>query len=277
MLTHIMFKLTLLSALTISLSIASILPLNAAETDWFETDGGNVRLLVEPFMPGATAVRGVIDIDLQPGWKTYWRDPGSGGIPPAIQINDVGLVKETELQFPVPTWISSKYGSYAGYDAPVQIPFTLKMNGPLEAQDIGARVYIGICKDICIPAFSDFELPVTPATGSSKTGIDVAAAFAALPKSPADFGISIKASALINQKLAIEINGAGEGFSFFVSGQQGEQFNRPTMISSNSETTLFHVEPTDPFDDGQQVDVMLTGKTNSAAFETTVPIVFNTP
>ncbi|MEM8539647.1 MAG: protein-disulfide reductase DsbD domain-containing protein [Pseudomonadota bacterium] len=265
------------SALLTIASISAVSPLNAAETAWFETDGGNVRILTEPFMPGATSVRGLIDIDLLPGWKTYWRDPGSGGIPPSIQINDAGLVTETEIKFPTPIWISSKYGSYAGYDAPVQIPFTLHTNGPLVEQDIATRVFIGICKDICIPAFSDFDLSVTQATGSSKTGIAVAAAFDALPKQPEEFGISITTSTVMAQKLAIEISGAGEGFSFFVSGQKGEQFNRPILVSANSETTVFHVEPTDPFEDGQQVEVMLTGQTDEATFETSVPVVFASP
>lgn len=272
-----MISKKLFATLFTIVSISAISPSNAAETAWFETDGGNVRILTEPFMPGATSVRGLIDIDLLPGWKTYWRDPGSGGIPPSIQIDDVGLVTATEIEFPAPIWITSKYGSYAGYDAPVQIPFTLQTSGPLVEQDIATRVFIGICKDICIPAFSDFDLAVTEATGSSKTGIEVAAAFDALPKQPEEFGISITSSIVMDQKLEIEVSGAGEGFSFFVSGKKGEQFSKPMLISADAGTTVFHVEPTDPFKDGQQVDVTLTGQTDEAAFETSVPMVFTSP
>lgn len=267
-------KKYLLTALFISVSIASLSPLNAAETEWFETDGGNVRLLTEPFMPGATSVRGVIDIDLLPGWKTYWRDPGSGGIPPAIQINDVGLVTATEIEFPVPTWISSKYGSYAGYDAPVQIPFTLRANEMLVEQDISARIFIGICKDICIPAFTDFDISLTKANGSSRTGIAVAAAFDALPMPPEDIGVSVSAAIEMDQKLAIEIEGGAGEFTLFVSGKNGEQFMRPKLISSADGKTIYQVEPTDLFDEGQLVEVMLTGQSSNANFEKSVPIVF---
>lgn len=274
MLREEMMKKYLLPALIAFASIAGISQLNAAETDWFETDGGNVRLLTEPFMPGATSVRGVIDIDLLPGWKTYWRDPGSGGIPPSIQINDVGLVTGTEIEFPVPVWISNKYGSYAGYDVPVQIPFTLQTSGPLVEQDISARIFIGICKDICIPAFSDFDIPLTKANGSSRTGIAVAAAFSALPKPPSDMGVSVNATAHGDQKLAIEIVGDGGDFALFVSGRNGEQFQRPTLISTELGKTTFHVEATEPFDEGQHVDILLTGQSPEGTFETSAPIMF---
>ena len=164
-----------------SLTILSLLiatsPVAAGETRWFETDGGNVRIVTEPYAPGADFVRGIIDIDLQPGWKTYWRDPGSGGIPPSIQVNDLDVVRSTHIDFPVPNWISSKYGSYAGYEAPVQIPFTFVTNGPATDQIIQARVFIGICKEICIPAFTDFNVPLIEANGSSRSAWVVANAF----------------------------------------------------------------------------------------------------
>lgn len=255
-------------------SFSGVSALNAAETEWFETDGGNVRVLTEPFITGATAVRGLIDIDLLPGWKTYWRDPGSGGIPPAIQINDIGLITSTEIEFPVPNWITSKYGSYAGYDAPVQIPFTLQTSAPLVEQDISARIFIGICKDICIPAFTDFELSITEATGSSRAGIAVAAAFDALPKPPEAIGVTVSTSTVMDQKLAIEIKSNGNDFALFVSGRKGEQFEKPMLVSAENGKTTYHVEPSEKFDDGQRVELMLTGQSSDATFETSVPIVF---
>lgn len=267
-------KKHLLPALITLTSVFGITQLKAAETDWFETDGGNVRLITEPFLAGATSVRGIIDIDLLPGWRTYWRDPGSGGIPPTIQINDIGLIDSTEIEFPVPTWISNKYGSYAGYDAPVQIPFTLQMSEPLVEQNISARILIGICKDICIPAFSDFEISLTQATGSSRAGVAVAGAFDALPGPPNDVGISVGATTLVDQKLAVEIEGHSDDLALFVSGYKGEQFQRPTLISTASGKSIFHVEPTDPFDDNQRVEVMITGQSADGTFETSIPLVF---
>lgn len=260
--------------LLISFAIFGVFPSIAGETDWFETDGGNVRVLTEPYLPGASSIRGVIDIDLQPGWKTYWRDPGSGGIPPSIQVEDIARVNSIEIRFPMPVWINSKYGAYAGYDEPVQIPFILQTKNPMTDDDIAARVFIGICKDICIPAFADFDLPIAEATGSSKSGIAVAAAFDALPKKPDQFNISVSTDRLEGQKLAIKIDNAGPDLLLLVSGRNGEQFERPVLVKSHGDSAIFHVEPTDLFDDGQTVELMLTGQTDRATFETSTPVVF---
>ncbi len=253
------------------------LPVNAGESDWFETDGGNVRIVTEPYSPGADFVRGIIDIDLMPGWKTYWRDPGSGGIPPAIQVNDLGVVSSTNIEFPVPTWISSKYGSYAGYDQPVQIPFVFMTNGPVTEQEIDARVFIGICKDICIPAFSDFKVPLIEANGTSKASIVVANAFDALPKAPETVGISLSTELQANQVLMVRVEGTQSKLALFVSGRQGEQFTQPKLVSIDGGTTVFEVGSANGFDAGQEVDVIVTGQFGQSTFETSVPLVFNAP
>ena len=32
-------------------------------------------------------LEGILDIELKPGWKTYWRDPGDAGVPPTIDVS----------------------------------------------------------------------------------------------------------------------------------------------------------------------------------------------
>ncbi len=265
------------SSLTILSVMIAASPVTAGETRWFETDGGNVRIVTEPYTRGADIVRGIIDIDLLPGWKTYWRDPGSGGIPPSIQVNNMAVVRSTHIDFPVPNWISSKYGSFAGYDEPVQLPFTLRTNGPATEQNIEARVFIGICKDICIPAFTDFKVPLIEANGSSISALVVANAFDTLPKAPETMGISISTDLQANQVLKVSVDGTEKDLALFVSGQQGEQFARPKLISSDSGTSIFEVGPTNGFDHGQEVDVIVTGRFGQNAFETMVPLRFNAP
>ena len=43
---------------------------------------------------------GVLDIDLKPGWKTYWRDPGDAGVPPQLDVSASTNVAGAELRFP---------------------------------------------------------------------------------------------------------------------------------------------------------------------------------
>ena len=47
-------------------------------------------------------LQGALEIDLKPGWKTYWRDPGDAGVPPTIDATASSNVASAELSFPAP-------------------------------------------------------------------------------------------------------------------------------------------------------------------------------
>lgn len=38
-------------------------------------------------------IKAVLDVDLLPGWKTYWRDPGEAGVPPRWVFPAVKILK----------------------------------------------------------------------------------------------------------------------------------------------------------------------------------------
>jgi DsbC/DsbD-like thiol-disulfide interchange protein len=56
----------------------------AAESNWYETDGVRLKLLTDDRASADGHLRAVLRVDLQPGWKTYWMDPGDAGVPPQI-------------------------------------------------------------------------------------------------------------------------------------------------------------------------------------------------
>ena len=45
---------------------------------------------------------GTLDIDLKPGWKTYWRDPGDAGVPPLLDVSASTNIAAAEFDFPAP-------------------------------------------------------------------------------------------------------------------------------------------------------------------------------
>ena len=66
-----------------------VLPALASTSDWTETPGGRVRVIIEDNSPNnatSNERRGALQVELQPGWKTYWRNPGDAGVPPQINI-----------------------------------------------------------------------------------------------------------------------------------------------------------------------------------------------
>lgn len=132
-------------------------PAVAATSSWVETPGGDVRLIALPANADGT-VRALLDIRLHDGWKTYWRDPGGSGIPPSVAISGAEL---TSVGFPAPKRLGEQTNHYIGYDAPVRLPLTLARP---EGGAITATVFLGVCKDICIPVQA--ELTVDASTES---------------------------------------------------------------------------------------------------------------
>ena len=119
-------------------------PAIAATSPWVETPGGDVRLVALPAAEDGS-VRAMLDIRLHDGWKTYWRDPGGSGIPPSIAIAGAEL---RSVGFPAPRRLGDAGGHYIGYDAPVRLPLSLAR---AEGGAITATIFIGVCKEICIP------------------------------------------------------------------------------------------------------------------------------
>lgn len=143
-------------------------PCFAAQSPWVETDGGAMRVIISDNAQNQT--RGVLEIRLNPGWKTYWREPGDGGIPPSLVIDG----KPVELQFPAPERITENGLSFSGYHVGVGFPFTLR---DAETKTLKLSAFVGICSEVCVPFQAEFKL-----TRDQMDGVNVDRAFSKLPK-----------------------------------------------------------------------------------------------
>ena len=47
--------------------------------------------------PGASFLRAGVEIKLDPGWKTYWRQPGDSGVPPTFDFSSSQNVNSVKL------------------------------------------------------------------------------------------------------------------------------------------------------------------------------------
>ncbi|SFR14942.1 Thiol-disulfide interchange protein, contains DsbC and DsbD domains [Poseidonocella sedimentorum] len=92
-------------------------------------------------------------IDLGPGWKTYWRAPGDGGIPPLLTIDrPEGAVT---AHWPTPRVFRQAGLRSVGYTSDVVVPLTLEAGA--EDVQLTGRLDLGICKDVCLPARLEFS------------------------------------------------------------------------------------------------------------------------
>ena len=163
----------LLSALLLALPS----PAFAARTDWAETEGGAMRIVATRTADGG--VDGVLEVMLDPGWKTYWRDPGDGGIPPMLTLDG----KDVALAFPAPERIEDNGQVFSGYHTSVSLPFHLAEAG---SGTLNFDAFIGLCREVCIPFQAN--LPIRP---DDRDGARIENARKALPAQAGDDRFSV--------------------------------------------------------------------------------------
>ena len=112
---------------------------------------GEVRLLPGHLLENGQYLAGV-EISLAPGWKTYWRMPGEGGIPPVFDWSGSSNVSGATVEWPVPR-VFDTYGLRSlGYYDLVVFPVLFDIDDAGADADLVLSLSYGLCSDICIPA-----------------------------------------------------------------------------------------------------------------------------
>jgi DsbC/DsbD-like thiol-disulfide interchange protein len=226
--------------LTIALA-CGVQPALGSSSDWFETKGARVRL-VTTGTPGADGrLTGILDIDLMPGWKTYWRDPGDSGVPPSVDLSASINLSGVQFAFPPPQRHDGGGFQWAGYDHPVAFPIELELasaNGP-----ISAAVFLGICETICIPVQASLTLDPKSDPDNPRDAAAVAAAKASLPQPDRpDFGVKVVSNPG-DATIVLEASFPGdpETAELFVAAEEGYTFGTPRRVQRDGRT-MFELE-----------------------------------
>ncbi|HLP68594.1 MAG TPA: protein-disulfide reductase DsbD domain-containing protein [Rhizobium sp.] len=234
------------SALTVMLaaSLAPAFSAHAASSDWALNEGGRMRLVVLP-ADAEGRRQAVLQIEPEPGWITYWREPGDSGVPPAVTMAPSGGFALERIDFPVPKRIDAGGLTDIGYDHAVALP--LSLSGPPAGQGatLEATAFIGLCKNICIPfqAALAVNLPVNEAADADEARI-VADALESLPaKAAPDFAVERHAISADLKRLTLEVSlpeGAKEAQAI-ITGPSGYVFFASTSAPGAGGKTVIEV------------------------------------
>src|SRR5215472_1863124 len=117
-------------------------------------------------------LRAGIEIRLDPGWQTYWRDPGDSGAPPSFNFSGSENVKTVNVLWPAPErFPDGTGGNSIGYRDHVILPLHVV---PLEAAKQTAlrlKLEYDVCANICIPVESNLVLNLR-ADGAENAAIE---------------------------------------------------------------------------------------------------------
>jgi DsbC/DsbD-like thiol-disulfide interchange protein len=216
-------------SLLLALTPPQATPALAASSDWFGTEGGRLRLVTRDAAAGGV-LEGMLEIELEPGWKTYWRDPGEAGVPPVIDVTGSAGIEAVTILYPAPQWIDDGYSTYAAYPRSVALPLRFAVPGDGTKWHLNAMVFVGVCQKVCIPVQG--KAAIGPRDGATADDA-IDAAFAALPLEAAA-GLTVTSiedngSALI---AAVELPSVAREAALFVAGNGGWVFGAPRRKGS---------------------------------------------
>ncbi|MBW8640137.1 hypothetical protein K1W69_23280 [Hoeflea sp. WL0058] len=218
----------------------------------------------------------ILDVDLLPGWKTYWRDPGDAGIPPQLDFAKSANIETAETKFPAPERIDDGYAVWAGYTYPVAFPIRLDQREAGTQSVIDVNVFMGICEKICIPVQAEFNVTVAPqdaATDYEKHLVETA--FRQLPAQPHD-GFRIDGVTLDDNGKSVSFNmhAPGDEIEIFVTGPQGWVFDAPQAQASKDGYTTFQAPILDAPQDAtlSGASVVILAKAGRQSIETEISV-----
>ncbi len=105
--------------------------------------------------------QGGLMIRMLPGWKTYWRVPGAGGIPPVIEATGTNL-GSFRFDCPLPYRLSGADGESIGYKDEVIFPFELTPVDATAPVAVTLSAFVGVCETICIPVQAQEQVELKP-------------------------------------------------------------------------------------------------------------------
>jgi DsbC/DsbD-like thiol-disulfide interchange protein len=167
--------------------IASSAAIEARAQDaspWKQDSHSAVRLLAGS-RSGAVLLGGIA-FQLQPGWHTYWRNPGDSGVPPRFDFAKSENIEAVTILWPAPTKFSDGGGGTSlGYQKQVVLPLRIVAKNADKPVTLRAGISYAVCEKICIPVEASAELAFT-SVASTQDGA-LSAALDTVPK-PATIG-----------------------------------------------------------------------------------------
>jgi DsbC/DsbD-like thiol-disulfide interchange protein len=181
-------QVPLRATLAIGLAVlASSIAMEARAQDaspWQRSDHAAVRLLAGS--RSGSVLLGGVAMQIQQGWKTYWRNPGDSGVPPRFDFSKSDNVEAVTVLWPAPTKFDDGAGGHSlGYHNQIVLPLRIVAKNADKPVTLRADINYAVCEKICIPVEANAELSFA-SVASTEDGT-LSAALDTVPK-PASIG-----------------------------------------------------------------------------------------
>ena len=229
----------MIRALAILLTILTVsgLPAAAAITEPVRGTAVEGRLLMVEDgtgeAGGGTTLSAGLELVLDAGWKTYWRSPGSVGLPPAIDWSGSTNVAGMALAYPAPERFDAFEIENYGYKDAVTYPLTVTLEEPGAPARISLVADVLVCAELCVPERLDFALDLAPGGGVDAAAAARLAPWVARVPGGVETGLAVEAAHLDAAALTVRARSAAP---FRAPGlfpeQDGAAFGPPVFETS---------------------------------------------
>jgi DsbC/DsbD-like thiol-disulfide interchange protein len=219
-----MLRVPAFSTASIAVSLLAVLaaiatPAQAQDaSDWVDDGHSGLRLLAGsrsgPVMLGGIAIR------LQPGWHTYWRNPGDSGVPPRFDFSKSENVDAVTILWPAPkAFEDGAGGTSLGYKKQLVLPLRIVAKNPDKPLILRAAINYAVCEKLCVPVEANAELAFKSIASTEDGGL--LAALDAVPK-PATVGdanpLTIRDVKRVGNTVEVDVVADSGDVSLFVEG-----------------------------------------------------------
>src|ERR1700743_1071259 len=133
----------------------------AQDASPWQKDGHSAVRLLAGSRSGAVLLGGVA-FQLQPGWKTYWRNPGDSGVPPRFDFSKSDNVEAVTVLWPAPLKFEDGAGGISlGYHDQIVLPLRIVAKTVDKPVILRADINYAVCEKICVPVEANAEFSFT--------------------------------------------------------------------------------------------------------------------
>ncbi len=122
---------------------------------------------VQPGRPLTVGIR----LEMEPGWHTYWRNPGDSGLPTRVKWTLPAGFEAGEIRWPYPSRFATGPLVSYGYEGELLLPVEIRTPAAIATSEVrlAARVDWLECREACLPGKAELSL-VLPVRADARPG-----------------------------------------------------------------------------------------------------------